>query len=361
MDTTKTVNERFDALKGAMTHSQLLHSMRVPTAQQAIQQVGEGEVATMLNLNGVGYTEGQVCKRFTVFTSQLIPGRDSDDAKLREFARCRQDVINSLKHYNEYGYFKHQTPKGLPSPYNAHCLFQWLMELRSYITTNLPETDMFKMIGGSNSRDNLKEFSDLLAKFSPDILDLLDAVDSGRYHSYAYHGSKVGSDLGRDMHRLLFAQDGWGKAAAVKLAELSVAANRPYNQYKPASEAFSLLTTGLLSPADAEALVGTGTYTPLFVEQLFQMANHTYGKFRMGEVGYQVYEFNTMRLGQAVTKAEQQAKLLADLEAQEEARRTRMERAQNILKRLEELKAKMADGSITISELEELERMQVFA
>ncbi|EJZ56410.1 hypothetical protein I1A_000718 [Pseudomonas fluorescens R124] len=361
MDNTKTVNERFDALKGAMTHSQLLNAMKVPSAQQAIQQVGEAEVIKMLQMNGIGYTEGQVCKRFTVFTSQLIPGRDCDDQKLREFARCRQDVINSLKHYNEFGYLKHQTPKGMPSPYDAHCLFTWLTGLRSFITTQLPQTDMFKMVGVASSRSSFPEFSEVLSKYSPDILDLLDAVDNGTYHSYCYHSSKVGSELGRTMHSLLFGSDGWSKSAAVRLAELSVAASGPYNQHKPMAEAFHLMTTGLLSHEDCALLVATATYTPMFVEQMYQMSAHVYGMFKMGEIGYQVYEFNSTRLSKAVTEAELQAKLLADLEAQEEARRTRMNRAQKILKRLEELKAKMADGSITISELDELERMQVFA
>lgn len=361
MDNVQTINARFDALKGAMTHDQLLQAMKVPSAQQAIQQVGEAEVIKMLQMNGIGYTEEQVCKRFTVFTSQLIPGRDSDDQKLREFARTRQGVINSLKHYNEFGYLKHQMPKGMPSPYDAHCLFGWLDSLRSFITTQLPETDMFKQVGGASSRSSFPEFSELLSKYSPDILDLLDVVDHGRYHSYAYHSAKVGSDLGRTMHSLLFGAEGWGKAAAEKLAELSSAASGPYNQRKPAAEAFNLLTTGLLSAEDSALLVATGTYTPLFVEKMFQMAAQVYGQFKMGDIGYQVYEFNSGRLSDAVREAERQAKLLADLEAQEEARRTRIERAQKIMDRLDELKAKMADGSITIAELGELERMQVFA
>jgi hypothetical protein len=361
MANTQTVNERFDALKGAMTHSQLLNAMKVPSAQQAIQQVGEAEVIKMLQMNGVGYTEEQVCKRFTVFTSQLIPGRDGDDQKFREFARTRQDVINSLKHYNEFGYLKHQMPEGMPSPYDAHCLFSWLDSLRSFIDTALPETDMFKQVGVANDRHAFPEFSDLLAKFSPDILDLLDAVGNGTYHSYAYHSAKVGSELGRTMHSLLFTSDGWGKSAAVKLAELSAAASGPYNQHKPMAEAFHLMSTGLLSHEDCASLVATGTYTPLFVEQMYQTAAQVFGIHKTGDIGYQVYEFNSGRLSDAVREAERQAKLLADLEAQEEARRTRLDRAQKIMQRLDELKAKMADGSITISELEELERMQVFA
>lgn len=361
MANTKTVNERFDALKGAMTHSQLLNAMKVPSAQQAIQQVGEAEVIKMLQMNGVGYTEGQVCKRFTVFTSQLIPGRDSDDQKLREFARARQNVINSLRHYNEFGYLKHQTPKGMPSPYEAQCLFSWLTGLRSFITTQLPETDMFKMVGVASSRSSFPEFSEVLSKYSPDILDLLDAVDHGRYHNYTYHSAQVGSELGRTMHSLLFGSDGWSNSAAVKLAELSAAASGPYNQHKPMAEAFHLMSTGLLSHEDCASLVATGTYTPMFVEQMYQMSAQVYGMFKTGEIGYQVYEFNSGRLSDAVREAERQAKLLADLEAQEEARRTRLDRAQKIMQRLDELKAKMADGSITIGELEELERMQVFA
>lgn len=92
------------------------------------------------------------------------------------------------------------------------------------------------------------------------------------------------------------------------------------------------------------ALVATCSYTPLFVEQVFQMASQVYGQFKMGDIGYQMYEFNTARLGKAAIETERQAKLLTDMEAQEEARRTRMDRTQKILTRLEEL-----------------ERIQVFA
>lgn len=171
---------------------------------------------------------------------------------------------------------------------------------------------MFKLVGISSNRHSFPEFSEVLSKDSSDILDV---VDNGRFHNYTYPSSQVGSDVGRTMHSLLLSSEGWGKAAAEKLAELSAAASGPYNQHKPMAEAFHLLTTGLLSDEDCAALVATGSYRPLFVEQMFRMASKVYGQFKMGDIGYQVYEFSTARLGKAVIEAERQTKLLADLEA----------------------------------------------